>query len=129
MTDLLLVAAVEPWWSGETAAWMGAATGVVVGVGYGAIGGGLCGGYLAPRGKAKPFVYGLFLSGIALGLGLLGVAGVALVSGQPYAVWYPMLLPGVLLTLLMGLLFPMVIVPAYRRAETRRLEAAELRRA
>jgi hypothetical protein len=48
-------------------------------------------------------------------------------SGQPYGVWYALLLPGVLLAVLMGTMTP-IIKLRYRQAEHRRLTAEEFRR-
>jgi hypothetical protein len=64
---------------------------------------------------------------IALGIGFIGAGITAVVSGQPYGVWYSLLLPGLLLTVLMGTMTP-VIKMRYRQAEHRRLEAEEFRR-
>jgi hypothetical protein len=53
-------------------------------------------GTLASRGRAPRLVLGTLQSAAALGFVLLawGLAGLAL--GQPYAVWYPLLLTGAL---------------------------------
>ncbi len=50
-----------------------------------------------------------------------------MITGQPYGVWYSLLLPGLLLTALMGTMTP-VIRLRYRQAEHRRLQAEEFRR-
>lgn len=99
----------------------------------GGVVGGLCGvlgaavGVLAPRGKCRTLVLG----GMAL-FGAIGVAslitGIVLaVMGTPYAVFYPLLLMGVILP---GVLTPMyfVVRKQYQEAEVRRMEAAALRR-
>jgi hypothetical protein len=76
------------WWDGRTAGILGGVFGGVLG----AIGAGV--GLLAVRGRAPRLVLGMLQSAAALGFVLLawGVAG--LVLGQPYAVWYPLLLAG-----------------------------------
>ena len=51
----------------------------------------------------------------------------ALAVSQPYGVWYPLILPGALATMLM-LLFTTIIRLRYLQAEHRRLEAEEFRR-
>ncbi len=67
--------------------------------------------------------FGLLVLGVALGAGLT-----ALITGQPYGVWYALLLPGAILSVLMVCFTPMVLM-RYRQAEHRRLEAEEFRRA
>lgn len=104
--------------------------GAIAGAVFGGIGGGVTGpliGVLAPRGRAKLLVLGLMLFWIALGVGLLGAAGYALIDGQPRHVWFPFALVGLVTTAVMGGLFP-VARQRYRQAELRRLEAEELRR-
>ena len=44
------------------------------------------GGYLVPRGKGKPFVFGLLFLGAAVGVAALAFGLAALVGDQPYAV-------------------------------------------
>ena len=75
-------------------------------------------------------VPGLFTlpgSGILIGVVLLAVAGVALVQSQPYHVWYPFGLMGLIMTSVMGGLFP-VVRARYRQADERKMEAESLRR-
>jgi hypothetical protein len=49
-----------------------------------------------------------------------------LINDQPYHVWYPLVLIGGILTLVMGPLLPVVRL-RYRQAEQRKLDAAGLR--
>jgi hypothetical protein len=57
---------------------------------------------------------------------LLLVAGViAWLSGQPYGVWYGLLLPGVIGTVIFGGLLP-VTLARYREAELRKSQARDL---
>ncbi len=114
----------DPWWSQQAMAWIGAGGGIL-----GALAGvhGALAGTLAPRGIGKVpvlAVHGLFL---AVGIGSLGLGLVALVTGQPYRVWYPLLLIGLITTLVLGMLLPVVLM-RYRQAEQRRLQAEQLRR-
>ncbi len=121
----LIAQASNQWWTMNSGTMLGAA-----GVGgLGAFAGifGAATGYLAPRGIAKTAV--LSIQG---GLGVVGlvalIAGIVAVStGQPYHVFYPLLLGGTVLTLVMGVMFP-VIRGRYRRAEVRKMEAEEFRR-
>ncbi len=98
--DTPMFAAVSPshnWWSGRIAGLIGGIGGSVIGC-LGALI-----GCLAGTGKARRFV--LSLTKILIGLGiLLTIAGiVAVVLQQPYAVWYPLLLAGVVLTSVLGI--------------------------
>lgn len=85
-------AASHGWWSAKQG-------GTIGGIGGGVIGcfGGLLGG-LAGMGKARKFVLAMTKIFIVLGI-FLTIAGLlAVVLRQPYAVWYTLLLPGVILT-------------------------------
>jgi hypothetical protein len=57
---------------------------------------------------------------------MLAVGGYALLSGQPYGIWYPMLLCGAIFTVVMGSLFP-VVRHRYQEAEMRRITAESIR--
>jgi hypothetical protein len=125
MSDLVLQLAtqVQPWFENQ------GLVGGLLGAGAGIMGGiyGTAVGLLAPQGKARGFVFGMHFTFLALGV-LLLVAGVTAVStGQPYGVWYALLLPGGLITFLMLMFLPMVRM-RYQQAEHRRLEAEEFRR-
>ncbi len=131
-TQLPMVVAAtttEAWFTPEQAGMYG---GVIGGAGFGgilvgAIGGGVC-GPLAGLGKARKFVmsYIMFLG--ALGLALLGTSIYALITGQPYHVWYAMMLPGTL-----GVFFGVggffLFREIYSKVEQRKLDAASLRTA
>lgn len=113
----------EPWVDPNVMIWVGSVGGALVGV-WGAVLG-TAGSYLVPRGKGRAFVFGMLFAGAAVGLGALGFGLAALLAGQPYVVWYPGLLTGVLLV---GLSVPFVFVmqARYRDAELRKMRAAEL---
>jgi hypothetical protein len=103
---------------------------------FGGIGGGLggifCGtwgaaaGSLAPRGKGKTLIIGVGWFILAVGIGALGLGLVALVAGQPYGIWYAPLLAGFVVTLVTGILLPMVYL-RYRQTDLRKLQAEEFR--
>ncbi len=78
------------WWDGRTAGWIGAVLGTVLGLLGAAIG--TCAGL----GVARAFVLGALQSVTVLGFVLLAWGVAALALGQPYAVFYPLLLGGVL---------------------------------
>ncbi len=58
---------------------------------------------------------------------MLAAGLAALIVGQPYQVWYVLILPGALSTVLMGVFTP-IVRHLFRIAEHRRLEAEEFRR-
>ena len=111
----------EPWYDPNLYAWIPPTTiGVLAGVW------GTLVGTLAPRGKAKGFVYALtalilLASAVSLGAGV--VAGV---TGQPYGVWYGLSLGGGIGLLVVGLNSLLVLVPVYRAAEQRQMAARDL---
>lgn len=108
----------------------------VFGPWFGAIGGGLGGtlggiwgalvGTLAPRGRAKRLVVGLGWLILTAGVACLGLGLYALISGQPYAIWYPPFLIGILIPSVVGGLLPVVYL-RYRQADERRLQAENFR--
>ncbi|MCL2640402.1 MAG: hypothetical protein FWD53_06125 [Phycisphaerales bacterium] len=123
---------MTPWWSEQTATMIGAFGGAAIGILGGIVG--TLGGIMVPRGKGKRLVYGsvAFLGIIGLPLLILGL--VALVVGQPYAVWFSPLMAGVVCVACVSFVFP-GIARGYRLAENnrlaaekRRLDAEELRR-
>ena len=101
------------WISSRTAILMGAISGSLIGVWGGLI------AYLTSRGKARGFVLNSANLLIALGAVSL-VAGIAaFASAQPYAVYYPLLLIGVIIVAVVG---------GLRRSLPRRYEAMELQK-
>lgn len=106
------------WWSPEQAGWFGGIGGSVIGCFAGLVGG------LAGMGKARRFV--LFMTRLFIGLGIaLTIAGVvAAAAGQASAVWYALLLPGGILTLVFWVnLYP--IKKRYDDMEIRRMASVD----
>lgn len=116
---------MTPWWTDAQAGLIGGIAGGGLGV-LGGVFGTIC-GICAPRGKCKTLVYGLAAFMIGGGIVSLIAGIVALILHQPYGVWYPLLLIGVVGTAVVGGLMP-VIRRRYQEADKRRLEAEELRR-
>jgi MFS family permease len=116
---------MTPWWTDQTAGWIGAIAGTANGLLGGLIG--TLAGVFAPRGKLRRLVLALVLFCLIAGVASLSAGLFALAVHQPYAVWYPLILIGAMDTLLFGVVTP-VIRRAYRQAEARRLDAEELRR-
>lgn len=107
------------WWDDRTA-------GLVGGIGGSILGclGGLM-GTLGGFGKGRRFVIGLAVLITLSGVAALVVGLVALGVGQPYAVYYPLLLLGGILTVVCGGLLP-VIRRRYAEIELRRMTAMDL---
>ena len=110
----------EQWFDANLYAW-------IPGTFLGVVGGilGSLGGTLAPRGKAKRLVIGLYGLAIFVSAILLIAGVVALIQGQPYGVWYGLGLPGLLGIVVLGALLP-VLLKRYREAEERRLVAQDI---
>jgi hypothetical protein len=101
------------WWGNRQGGILGAIFGVVVGTLGGLI------GWLGGRGKARGFVLGAMKLIPLLGLACLAAGVVAVIDAQPYAVYYPLLLAGVICA----------VVPfASLRRVRQRYEELELRR-
>jgi hypothetical protein len=107
------LAAPGAWWSDATGGWLGAAAGSAFGL-LGALV-----GTLASLGRGRRVALGALLALCTGGLVALAAGAAALATGQPYAVWYPLVLLGVLGPVL-GL--------SLRGTVRRRFEAVELRR-
>jgi len=113
-----LLGVIGSWWSPQQSGLIGGIGGSVIGC-FGALL-----GLLASKGKARTFVLTTMKIFIALGI-LLTIAGfVAVVSSQPYAVWYALLLPGVILTLVFSLNLPS-IQRRYDELEIRRMTSVD----
>lgn len=106
------------WWSDRQAGILGAIAGSALGILGAAV------GWLGSAGRAKSFVLGT-LKGIAcVGVGALLAGGVALLRGQPYAVYYPLLLFGAIGTAL-GFSLPRTLARRYEDVELRRMQALD----
>ncbi len=82
-------------------------------------------GVLTDRGKARGLVIGLCAASLIVCAGMLATAIAALVSGQPYPIWYALLLPGAIGVSLFGSSL-IIIRRGYRIAEERRFSAKDL---
>ena len=124
MNEMILeLAQTQPWFDNA------GLVGGILGGGVGTMGAiyGTTLGVLVPRGKGKLFVFALHWTFLTIGVTLLAAGLAALIAGQPYEVWYVLILPGALLTVLMGIFTP-IMRQLFRQAEHRRLEAEEFRR-
>ncbi len=108
------------WWSERTAGIAGGICGTIIGCLGGLI------GLLAGKGKARSFVTGLMKTLVACGaIGILSGI-IALVTSQPYAVYYPLLLGGGITFIVFGALLG-TIRKRYERMELRKIQAMDVR--
>jgi hypothetical protein len=122
LRSIRLLGGTGSWWSAKQSGTVGGAVGIFGGI-IGCVGGLL--GCLAGFGKARKFVLATTKIFIALGM-LLTITGiVAIVCQQPFFVWYVFLLPGVVLTLIFSLNFPM-IQRRYDDLEIRRIASIDV---
>jgi MFS family permease len=116
----MMVLTTQPWFDPARYAWIpGSAYGVAA-----ALMGGLV-SWLAPRGRARNFTLTAWFVLWAVAVALLIAGFVALARGQPWGVWYGLLLTGAIGTLVVGA-NSFVVVKAYRLGEQRRLAAKDL---
>lgn len=113
------------WWTGQQAGLIGGLMGSLCGLAGALVG--VAGWLLIPRGRARGLVLGFMALMALVGIGCLAAGIIAIATGQPYAVWYPLLLLGALDAGLFGGMMP-VIAARYRAVEARRLESEEIRR-
>ena len=108
----------QEWWSEQDAGWIGGAIGGAIGL----IGATF--GILAGLGRARQFVMVLAYATIAFGILSLAVGMMALSRGQPYHVYYPLLLIGGIVTLVFGINLPFV-ASRYRQQELQKMSALD----
>jgi drug/metabolite transporter (DMT)-like permease len=82
---------------------------------------------LMPRGRAKGLLTGAYMLLASLGATCLLIAIVAAIAGEPSRVVIPLLVPGIVLTVIMGIFSPAVI-KEYQDFEFRKLAAEIFRR-
>ena len=82
---------------------------------------------LVPRGKAKGLITGAYMLLACLGAACLLFAAFAAIAGEPGKVLIPLLVPGITLTVIMGIFSP-EIIREYQQFEFRKLAAEIFRR-
>ena len=110
----------DPWFNENL---FGGILGSVFGVSAGLWG--ALAGALAPRGRARGLVIGGAWAFLLASMVLLVLGLVALVSGQPYGVWYGLTLAGGIGLIVFGVNLPN-LYRVYRAAEERKLAASDL---
>lgn len=79
------------WWSERSAGFIGGIAGLVLGCMGGLV------GWLGSKGKARVFVFGSMKIFKVLGGAAVALGGIAVAASQPYAVYYPLLLIGLIM--------------------------------
>lgn len=119
--NLALYEATRPygnaWWDHRTGGIIGAVLGTTMGL-FGCMI-----GLLRKAGKARRFVCGSMIAGIVAGIACTIAGTVALIMGQPYAVWFTLLLIGIIGGLVSGYNLPQ-IRKSYTEHELRQISAA-----
>jgi hypothetical protein len=110
----------DPWFDPNHYAWMpgtlfGAAAGILA----------VLVAWFAVQGKARAAMIRSWIALWIAAMALLVAGLIGLRSGQPYGVWYGLLLPGIVGTLVLGGNL-LVILKRYREVEQRRLAAKDL---
>jgi hypothetical protein len=82
---------------------------------------------LVPRGKAKGLITGAYMVLACLGAACLLFAAIAAIAGEPIKFLIPLLVPGIALTVIMGIFSP-EIIREYQQFEFRKLAAEIFRR-
>lgn len=114
-----LLADSEAWWSDRQGGMLGGVVGSAIGL-LGAVV-----GWLGSTARAKNFVLGT-LKGMAwLGVGALALGVSAFALGQPYAVYYLLLLVGAISAIL-GFTLPRSLSKRYEELELRRMQALDV---
>lgn len=110
------------WWSDQSGGWLGGILGCLGGL-FGILGG--ISGSLASKGKGRGLAFGTLYTMAGLG-GLLLMLGLSSLSlSQPYHVYYPLLLGGVLFTALGLGLIPQ-LKRTFVQAELRKMKAMDV---
>ncbi len=122
---MTLAMQASEWWSQSFGVHLGAYGGAGLGVLGGALGAAM--GVLAPKGKGKTFILSTMGLLIATSVVLLLTGIIALIIGQPYHVWYGPMLIGFIGSVVLGSLFPVVVI-RYRQAEARKMDAEAFKR-
>jgi hypothetical protein len=111
---------VKAWWTDRDAGWVGGIAGIVVGTVFAVI------GILCGLGVARKACLFLLIAMFILGVSSLVVTVIALIRSQPYAVYYPPLLIGLLCTPLATILF-FQSNWQYKQRELRKMNAMDIK--
>ena len=113
-----LTADSTAWWNDRQAGFLGGIAGSALGILGAAI------GWLGATGRARTFVLGTLRAFAWLGIAALAVGAGALAAGQPYRVYYPLILLGTIGAAL-GFALPRSLSKRYEELELRRMQALD----
>jgi hypothetical protein len=82
---------------------------------------------LTPRGKARGLITGAYMLLACIGASCLIFALIAAFAGEPSGVYVPLLVPGIVLSVIMGIFSP-AIIREYQQFEFRKVAAEIFRR-
>jgi len=116
--DTLRAEGPSAWWSDRTGGLIGGLGGTIFGCLAALV------GVLGGLGKARRLVTSLLAACCLFGVAGLAVGVAALASGQPYGVYYPLLLGGGILSVICGVLIP-VLLRRYAELELRKIQAMD----
>ena len=106
------------WWDDRTGGWVGGIGGSVIGLLGATI------GTLTGMGRGRNVVFALLYVLIVIGAIATIVGIVALIQKQPYGVWYPLFLAGVL-PLFLGIFLRSTIRKKFEMVEMQRMQAMD----
>jgi hypothetical protein len=107
------------WWPESTGGWVGGIFGTLLGLLGATIGIG------SKQGLSPRTCLVLVGVGLATGMGLLVAGLIAMLLGQPYPVYYPLLMVGVVAVVVLSITFPTIRAQA-RQRELRRMQALDI---
>lgn len=107
------------WWGQSTGGLVGGVLGSVLGCLGGLI------GWFGSKGRARRFVLGALTGLMILGIASLVLGGVALARSQPHAVYYPLVLLGIIATLVPAFTLPLAR-KRYVELELRKMKAMDV---
>jgi hypothetical protein len=108
------------WWGDRTAGLVGGGAGAVVGILGSLV------GWLGGTGRARRFVLGLTQTLVAAGVVTFVAGAVVWTRGQPWVVYYPLLLVGLISALVFATALP-ALRKRYEAQELRRMRALDVR--
>ncbi len=115
----LIFAQVKPWFDMRISYLPGTIFGTTVGLWGATV------GILSSKRWAYPFLLSTGIVACVIALGMLILGTIGLLTGQPYAIWYALILPGAIGTIQMPFFLWMIII-RHRSTELLKLASEDL---